>query len=113
MWKPYVQHRVSKIRELTNEASWNLCPVELNLADVPSRGCGGEQLARNQTWWNGPKFLKITREHWPESPQTSALFDNEDALQEVTKNSVSVTHSLVTADSEGQSVDLSQVIDIE
>ena len=109
-WKPYVQHRVSKIRELTNKASWNFCPGELNPADVPSRGCGGEQLARNQTWWNGPKFLKMTRDHWPESPQTS---DNEDALQEVTKNPVSVTHSLVTAESEGQSVDLSQVIDIE
>ena len=72
-WKPYVQHRVSKIRELTNENSWNFCPGELNPADVPSRGCRGEKLAQNQTWWNGLKFLKMTRDHWPESPQTKRI----------------------------------------
>lgn len=112
-WKPYVQHRVSKIRELSNEANWNFCPGELNPADLPSRGCGGEQLAQNQTWWNGPKFLRLSRDHWPESPQTSALSENKDALQEVVKNPVSVTHSLVTTESEDHSVNLSQVIDIE
>ena len=112
-WKPYIQHRVSRIRELTNEANWNFCPGELNPADLPSRGCGGEQLAQNQTWWNGPKFLKLVREHWPESPQTSALSDDEEALQEVLKSPVSVTHSLVTTESEDHSINLSQVIDIE
>ncbi|KAL9954863.1 hypothetical protein ACROYT_G042448 [Oculina patagonica] len=112
-WKPYVQHRVSKIRELSNEANWNFCPGELNPADLPSRGCGGEQLAQNQTWWNGPKFLRLSRDHWPESPQTSALSENKEALQEVVKNPISVTHSLVTTESEDHSVNLSQVIDIE
>ena len=112
-WKPYVHHRVSKIRELTNESNWNFCPGELNPADLPSRGCGGERLAQNQTWWNGHKFLKLARDHWPESIQTRALSDNEEAIQEVIKNPVSVTHSLVTRGSEDQSVNLSQIIDIE
>ena len=112
-WKPYVQHRVSKIRELTNEAKWNFCPGELNPADLPSRGCAGEQLAQNQTWWNGPKLLTLVRDHWPESPPPSALSDNEEALQVVIKNPVSVTHSLVTTESEDHSVKLSEVIDIE
>ena len=39
--------------------------------------------------------------------------DNEDVVQEIVKHPASVTHSLVTTRSEGQSVDLSQVIDIE
>ena len=112
-WKPYVQHRVSKIRELTNEANWNFCPGELNPADLPSRGCRGEQLAQNQTWWNGPKSLKLVRDHWPAPPQTNALSDNAEAQQEVVKNPVSVTHSLVTTESEEHSVNLSQVIGIE
>ena len=41
-WKPYVQHWISRIRELTNKADWNYCPGKLNPADVPSRECGGE-----------------------------------------------------------------------
>lgn len=73
----------------------------------------GEQLAQNQMWWNGPKFLKLVRDHWSESPQTSALSHNEEALQEVVKNPVSVTHSLVMTESEDHSVNLGQVIDIE
>ena len=39
--------------------------------------------------------------------------DNEDVVQEIVKHPASVTHSLVTTRSEGQSVDLSQIIDIE
>ena len=62
-WKPYVQHWISRIRELTNKADWNFCPGKLNPADVLSRGCGGEQLVRNRTWLNGPKFLKLLRDH--------------------------------------------------
>ena len=33
-------------------------------------------MAQNQTSWNGPKFLQLVRDHWPESPQTSALSVN-------------------------------------
>ena len=39
--------------------------------------------------------------------------DNEDVVQEIVKHSTRVTHSLVTTRSEGQSVYLSQIIDIE
>ena len=112
-WKPYVQHRVGKIRELTNEAHWNFCPGELNPADVPSRGYRIEQLAQNQTWWKGPKFLTLSRDYWPKSLQTNAFMDNKDVVPEIVKHPESVTHSLVTTRSEGQSVDLSQIIDIE
>ena len=98
---------------MTNEASWRFCPGELNPTDLLSRGCRGEQLAQNQIWCTGPEFLKLEKDRWPTSPQTGTLLDNKDALQEVVKKHVSVTHSLVTADSEDQSVNLSQVIDIE
>ena len=53
------------------------------------------------------------RDHWPESPPPSAVSDNEEAPQEVIKNTVSVKHSLVTTESEDHSVKLSEVIDIE
>ena len=41
------------------------------------------------------------------------MLDNEDVLQEIVKQITRVTHSLVTTKSEYQSVDPSQVIDIE
>ena len=68
---------------------------------------------RNQTWWNGSKFLKLLRDHWPTSPQTKTLFDNENVRQEIVKHPASVMHSLVTTKSEYQSVDFGQIIDIE
>ena len=68
---------------------------------------------RNQTYGNGPKFLKLLRDHLPRSPQTKTLLDNEDVLQEIMKQTTRETHSLVTTRSEYQSVDPSQVIDIE
>ena len=40
----------------------------------------------NQMWWNGPKFLKLLRDHWPRSPQTKTLLDKEDVLQEMVKH---------------------------
>ena len=57
--------------------------------------------------------LHLVGDHWPESLQTSALSENEEALQEVMKNPVSVTHSLVTTESEDHSVKPSEVIDTE
>ena len=67
----------------------------------------------NQMWWNGPKFLKLLRDHWPRSPQTKTLLDKEDVPQEMVKYPASVMYSLVTTKSDYQSVDLSLVIDIE
>ena len=55
--------------------------------------------------------MKNPDSDWPKSPEVKA--DNEEALQEIVKNPVSVTHSLVMTGSENQSVNLSQVIDIE
>ena len=49
-WKPYVQNRVKEIREITAEYEWRHCPGEYNPADIPSRGCTGNELAESQLW---------------------------------------------------------------
>ena len=36
-WKPYVQNRVEKIRQLSHWDTWRHCPGDLNPADIPSR----------------------------------------------------------------------------
>ena len=49
VWKQFIQQRVKEIRELTRTHEWRHCPGQLNPADLPSRGCHGEELAKNET----------------------------------------------------------------
>ena len=90
----------------------DLCTDKINW----NESLEGEALAKWNSFINDLNTLKnirvprcYARDHWPESIKTSALSDNE----EVIKNPVSVTHSLVTTGSEDQSLNLSQIIDIE
>ena len=59
-WKPYVQHRVSEIRQLAKAESWRFCPGENNPGDLPSRGIQRSRLAVDEVWWNGPDVLKCS-----------------------------------------------------
>jgi hypothetical protein len=93
-WKQYVQRRVTEIRQLTNENHWHFCPGELNVADLPSRGCSATVLAENDTWLHGPKFLKDPKDQWPQCPQPTNL-ETDVALSETVKTRPTVTYSLV------------------
>ncbi|XP_028412045.1 uncharacterized protein LOC114534774 [Dendronephthya gigantea] len=93
VWKTYVQNRVNEIRELTSNYEWRHCPGELNPADLPSRGCSGRELAEAETWWNGPKFLQTSREHWPQDPQPPSKV-NDEVLSEEMKNPTEIVHLL-------------------
>ena len=106
-WTQYVQNRVKKIRELTNEYQWRHCPGELNPANLPSRGCSGHELAKNEIWWNGPPFLKSQEEQLPKDPQPTSK-DRDHADVEMTKHPRSLTHSL-----SGISHSADNVVDIE
>ena len=84
-WKPYNQHRVNEIRELTKKHQWRLCPGELNPADQPSRECSIQELKKNETWWTGPRFLKFPEEQWPTDPQPTSI-DKEQAFAKLLKH---------------------------
>lgn len=92
-WKPYVQHRVNEIRELTNKHQWRHCTGELNPADLPSRGCSIQELKKNETWWTGPGFVKFPEEQWPTDSQPTSK-DKEQAFAELMKHPPTITHSL-------------------
>ena len=98
---------MKKIRELTNEYQWRHCPGELNPANLPSRGCSGHELAKNEIWWNGPPFLKSQEEQLPKDPQPTSK-DRDHADVEMTKHPRSLTHSL-----SGISHSADNVVDIE
>ena len=108
-WKTYVQNRVNEIRELTSNYEWRHCPGELNPADLPSRGCSGRELAEAETWWNGPKFLKESKDQWPVDPQPTSK-DNDEAYNEVMKNPHPIVHSLSGISLNG-SVHIERILD--
>jgi len=54
---PFVQNRVSKIRNLMPVDSWRHCSGKENPADIPSRGLTPRYLSLNLLWKNGPDWL--------------------------------------------------------
>ena len=94
-YKQFVGNRVRKIRE-HGTVSWRHVPTNENPADLGSRG---GSVNDNQTWWNGPAWLKDPRQ-WPPdlvttaTPESSAevkatreifalAVDGQDALDEL------------------------------
>lgn len=53
----FVQHRVSKIHQLTSKSSWNHIPGKSNPVDCATRGLNPKQLYLNEEWFTGPKWL--------------------------------------------------------
>ena len=76
-WKTYVKNRVNEIRDLTNVTEWKFCPGERNPADLPSRGCKASELLGCETWWNGPAFLRLSKDDWPSEPSHDEKADQQ------------------------------------
>lgn len=108
-WKQYVQNRVQEIRQIVPEATWNYCPGAKNPADLPSRGLSGEELVNNSVWWNGPEFLRNPDSEWPKSTQVKA--DNEEAMTELVRGPLNITHALVNTQERSTLVNFPAIID--
>ncbi|XP_064475734.1 uncharacterized protein LOC135389629 [Ornithodoros turicata] len=96
-WNPFVAHRVSEIRTLSDPDMWKHCVGEDNPADLITRGISAHRLVEEDLWWHGPKWLKDDPSEWPnangfndtdvELRKSSAGKQNELVLQ-VTSQSV-------------------------
>ena len=56
---------MTEIRRLSDSRLWRHCPGNLNPADIPSRGMNGMKLLGSKLWWNGPEFLYLPEDQWP------------------------------------------------
>ena len=57
VFKTFVANRVAKIQQDSNITLWRHVSSGDNPADVGSRGCSIEELAEDELWRGGPKFL--------------------------------------------------------
>jgi len=75
VWKQFVQHRVIEIRSLLPSACWRHCPGVDNPADLPSRGAKPADLAKNELWLNGPRWIGavVDEEPHPEMPAECSI----------------------------------------
>ena len=113
MWKPYIQHRVNEIRDVSLPESWNFCPGSLNPADLPSRGISGQQLSNGSLWFSGPEFLAKDKQEWPKCP-TSNPSESDNVLREAVKQPPTIVRSLLANELKLRAVsDLSKIIDME
>ena len=57
-WKPWIQSRVNKIKEISDVKSWNHVSTKINPADIGTHEVTALKIADNDQWWYGPSFLK-------------------------------------------------------
>jgi len=66
-FKIFVTNRVAKIRQLVPTCSWNYVPTNDNPADPASRGLIPKSMLSSSIYWNGPEFLRLPEDQWPQS----------------------------------------------
>lgn len=66
--KTFVANRVAAIQEATEGHKWKYVPSADNPADAASRGLTPSQIIDNPLWWQGPSWLRLDEDHWPQTP---------------------------------------------
>ncbi|XP_066929853.1 uncharacterized protein [Clytia hemisphaerica] len=66
VYKQFVQNRVNEIRGKSKTFVWKLIDTLQNSADDVTRGLLLSQIVQNKRWLNGPEFLSLSQEHWPD-----------------------------------------------
>ena len=69
-WKPWVERRVTNIRDVTDTQCWRHVPGSENPADLATR-FGRINTLITEKWWFGHEFLK-NEENWPEGRNFSS-----------------------------------------
>jgi len=80
----YVENRIHEIRNLSDPGQWRHCPGTINPADIASRGeTDVAKLRSSKLWWEGPDFLSLSEDQWPENiKEKDLLLKNELDLEE-------------------------------
>ncbi|XP_064475610.1 uncharacterized protein LOC135389499 [Ornithodoros turicata] len=64
-WKTFVRNRVEDIQRHTDATQWRHCSGKENPADLVTRGVSATNLVYSTLWWNGPEWIRESKENWP------------------------------------------------
>lgn len=92
-FKTFVGNRVSQIIDQVPVDRWRHVAGKDNPADCASRGLYPSELVGYRLWWDGPSWLKLPREEWPERILHSTHEDTSE-VEEVT-----LSHNTAATDS--------------
>ncbi|GFY39624.1 integrase catalytic domain-containing protein [Trichonephila inaurata madagascariensis] len=66
-FKPFIKNRIQEIQKLTSPSNWHHFPGIQNPADIVSRGVKISRFFNDTSWLQGPEWLSLPPEFWPES----------------------------------------------
>jgi len=78
-FKPFVAHRISEVEETTQGAAWHWVPGKLNPADLATKDSIPSDLSPESVWFQGPEFIKGSRDEWPKESEEPHL--DRDSLE--------------------------------
>ena len=93
---------------LSDSRLWRHCPGNLNPADIPSRGINSEKLLASKLWWNGPEFLCLPEDQWPNMNNIPA---SEITNAELVKKPIVTTRILLNTNCNKNPPLLDEIID--
>lgn len=96
-YKPFVANRIAEIHENSIPSNWRHVPGSQNPADIASRGLSAEKLLEATLWWQGPDFLYLESDKWPENIIDPENIENKE--QETRKKFIQ-TETYITDDSQ-------------
>jgi hypothetical protein len=65
----FINNRIKEIKKINDQydCEFHYLKSNDNPADIASRGISADELKHNQLWWNGPDWLHLTEEEWPQT----------------------------------------------
>ena len=64
----FAANRLELIHTLNTPQQWRYVPIDLNPADIGSRGVLPEKINSADMWLHGPAFLVCCEREWPKQP---------------------------------------------
>ena len=87
----YVANRTRKIRDQTEKEQWRYISTNENPADDSSRGLSVTDEDKVHRWFNGPQFLHLPEDQWPETVEVGAIPSNDPEVKVEVKVNALVT----------------------